>query len=293
MSVLLRCARLPFLLLTVSCGWLAVALVIVVAGKPVDPVVVLPTLLGAVCAHLCVNLLNEYQDYSSGLDLATERTAFSGGSGALPAAPEMAVTVLVVALIMAALTMLAGAWLLWQTGPSLLPIGMLGLLIIFCYTDLLNRQPIACLVAPGLGIWLIVTGTSVALTGSYNESIMLVALVPFLLTNNLLLLNQFPDMAADKRVGRRHLPIAFGVHVASQVYILNAILAFLLLIALVHTGHVLPGALLALVMLPVAVMAWQGARKHGESLGAHPIYLASNVLVAVATPAIIGAAILA
>ena len=44
-------------------------------------------LLGALAAHVAVNTLNEYQDFHSGLDRVTERTPFSGGSGALPAQP--------------------------------------------------------------------------------------------------------------------------------------------------------------------------------------------------------------
>jgi len=40
---------------------------------------------GLLLAHISVDVLNEYFDYKSGVDLATVRTPFSGGSGALPA----------------------------------------------------------------------------------------------------------------------------------------------------------------------------------------------------------------
>ena len=39
---------------------------------------------GLLLAHISVDVLNEYFDYRSGVDLKTERTPFSGGSGALP-----------------------------------------------------------------------------------------------------------------------------------------------------------------------------------------------------------------
>ena len=39
---------------------------------------------GLLLAHISVDVLNEYFDYKSGVDLNTSRTAFSGGSGALP-----------------------------------------------------------------------------------------------------------------------------------------------------------------------------------------------------------------
>ncbi|MHC4434712.1 MAG: UbiA family prenyltransferase, partial [Planctomycetota bacterium] len=42
------------------------------------------TMLGLVLAHASVNILNDYFDYKSGIDLETPRTPFSGGSGLLP-----------------------------------------------------------------------------------------------------------------------------------------------------------------------------------------------------------------
>ena len=39
---------------------------------------------GTLLAHMSVDVLNDYFDYKSGLDLDTERTPFSGGSGLLP-----------------------------------------------------------------------------------------------------------------------------------------------------------------------------------------------------------------
>ena len=42
------------------------------------------TTIGLVLAHASVNVLNDYSDYKSGIDLETTRTPFSGGSGILP-----------------------------------------------------------------------------------------------------------------------------------------------------------------------------------------------------------------
>ncbi len=195
------------------------------------------------------------------------------------------------ALATAGLTIVAGVYLLGQTGPAILPIGVLGLLLVFLYTDILNRHPVACLIAPGLGIWLIVIGTVVALTGSYDLSAMLIALVPFLLTNNLLLLNQFPDIDADMRVGRRHLPIAYGPRTASQVYLVSAVSAYFAVLLLVMTSELARLALLALLTLPMALIAWSGARQHQKLIGRFTMYLALNVLAALLTPLLLGLAL--
>ena len=40
---------------------------------------------GLVLTHASVNILNDYFDFRSGIDQATKRTPFSGGSGILPA----------------------------------------------------------------------------------------------------------------------------------------------------------------------------------------------------------------
>ena len=41
--------------------------------------------IGLVVLHMAVNILNEWSDMRTGIDLETERTPFSGGSGTLPA----------------------------------------------------------------------------------------------------------------------------------------------------------------------------------------------------------------
>src|SRR4030042_4202682 len=40
---------------------------------------------GLLLCHISVNVLNDYFDYTSGIDLEVRRTPFSGGSGILPA----------------------------------------------------------------------------------------------------------------------------------------------------------------------------------------------------------------
>jgi 1,4-dihydroxy-2-naphthoate octaprenyltransferase len=68
-----------------------------------------------------------------------------------------------------------------------------------------------CWLAPGLGFGpLMVMGTEVALAGQYTLEGFVASLVPFFLVNNLLLLNQYPDIEADKAVGRRHFLVVYG-----------------------------------------------------------------------------------
>jgi len=41
-------------------------------------------MIGSLLVHMTVNVINDYHDYVDGIDLNTQRTPFSGGSGVLP-----------------------------------------------------------------------------------------------------------------------------------------------------------------------------------------------------------------
>jgi 1,4-dihydroxy-2-naphthoate octaprenyltransferase len=147
-------------------------------------------LLGALLAHVSVNTLNEYLDFKSGLDLNTSKTPFSGGSGTQPENPAALTAVLTTELASLAGTAAIGLFFVLQSGTGIIPIGLCGLLIIASYTDWINRHPIICLIAQGVGFgFLMVLGTHVVLQGSHSTTPIIVAAVPFFLANNLLLLN--------------------------------------------------------------------------------------------------------
>jgi len=187
-------------------------------------------LVGAVLGHIAVNMLNEYQDFRSGLDSMTQRTPFSGGSGALNSQPQAANMVLkVFALIMLLLTTV-GVFLIQQTGWLLLPLGLLGLVLIVGYTRYITKMPWLCLIAPGIAFGpIMVVGTYYALTETLSGLVVLLSLVPFFLVNNLLLLNQIPDLEADKEVGRFNILMQLGLEEGIQIYAAFTWLAFIAL----------------------------------------------------------------
>ena len=73
-------------------------------------------LTAALAAHISVNTFNEYFDLRSGLDLNTQRTPFSGGSGALPQHPEMARAVLAMAVCSLLVTAAIGLYFIREHG---------------------------------------------------------------------------------------------------------------------------------------------------------------------------------
>jgi 1,4-dihydroxy-2-naphthoate polyprenyltransferase len=250
-------------------------------------------LLGAISAHISVNTWNEYYDFISGLDLKTEKTPFSGGSGALPSHPESADSVRRLALMSLLFTIVIGVYFMLIGGGHILPIGIVGVVLILAYTQWINRFPWLCLIAPGLGFGvLMVVGTHVILTGGYQQLPWRESLVPFFLINNLLLLNQYPDMDADASVGRNTLPIALGVDNSNLVYALFMLFAYASIMVFSLTGAFPKSSLIALGALPFSVYALFGAMRHGSRVQTELRYLAANVVAAMLAPLLLAISLL-
>ena len=285
---LLQTIRPSFLVLSPVCVFLGTATAMAAQGR-VDTATLVLVMTAAVCAHVSVNTLNEYADFRSGLDLVTIRTPFSGGSGALPADPAMANAVLFTGMFTLSATTAIGLYFISSHGTLIVPVGIVGLGIILAYTRWINRWPLLCLIAPGLGFGiLMVTGSHFVLTNTVSVTAWLAALIPFFLVNNLLLLNQYPDIEADRSIGRYHLPIAYGTTISSTVYGLQSLSAGLVILAAVHFSHFPRSSLLAALPLLLSLYSLAGALKHGSSNGQHPKFMAANVAVTLSVPFILG-----
>ncbi len=288
----LQATRPPFLVLSPVCVFLGTSTAIA-AGGDIDTTTLLLVIIAALCAHVSVNTLNEYHDFKTGLDLLTTKTPFSGGSGALPQNPAVASLVLAVGLAALLLTTAIGIYFIANNGPLLLVLGVAGVVIILTYTRWLNRWPLLCLIAPGLGFGVfMVIGTHLVLAGSSSTAAWLASLVPFFLVNNLLLLNQYPDIEADRSIGRKHLPIAYGTTVSSYIYGLFSLAAYAVILAGKNNGNFPTLGLIALLPVVLSLYALRGALRHGGRIGTCPRYLAANVAATLLTPLVLGIAIL-
>ena len=97
----------------------------------------------ALCAlllwHISVNLLNDYFDYQSGIDLRTQRTVFSGGSGTLPSRQLSADLVLRFGLLTFALAIPLWVYLATAKGWPLVLLLLIEGLIVLLYTPVLTK----------------------------------------------------------------------------------------------------------------------------------------------------------
>jgi 1,4-dihydroxy-2-naphthoate octaprenyltransferase len=284
--------RIPFVILTPACVFLGFGSAVWTKGG-VNLFHLLLVLIGAISAHISVNALNEYADFKSGLDFKTTRTPFSGGSGTLPRRPEKARVALVTSMTAFAITGLIGLYFVYAIGFMLLPLGVLGALVILSYTMWLTRNPLLCLIAPGLGFGpLMVMGTGFVLSGGYSWTAFLSSLVPFFLVSNLLLLNQFPDVEADRRVGRRHVPIVLGKRVSTLIFGVFLLPSYFSIALGVYLKHMPPASLIGLVSIVVAIPTLVGVFRWADDTRKLLPYMGLNVTLVIATPILVGIGLL-
>lgn len=291
-SKIIATSRPKFLILTPCCLSLAVAYA--VAEKiPINYLHLVLIFIGALAAHASVNMFNEYGDFSSRLDFHTQRTPFSGGSGTLPAAPELAQSVWVAAVFSLLLTVAIGLYFIWVRGWGLLPVGSLGILLVYFYTHQITRSPVLCLIAPGLAFGpLMISGAYYVLSGHYSVSVFTASSIVFFLVNDLLLLNQFPDLEADKHAGRYHLPIVIGREKSAWVYVFFLAAAYLMLMASIWFSFLPLFSLMALLSLPFAISAAKIALEYAENIENLKPALPLNVAVTLMMPVLMAVGII-
>ena len=284
MGIWLKEIRLPFLLLG-PVSVLVGTSVAVWEGIDINAFYLVLAFIGALLAHIAVNVLNEYFDYTSGVDFKTVRTPFSGGSGMLTEGLLNPRSAYILGVACLAVDIGIGGYFIYLYGAAIIPLGVVGVAVIYFYTTHLTKSPLICAIAPGLGFGpLMVMGTYFALTSEYSLAAGLAAIVPGFHVSNLLLLNQFPDVEADASASRRHLPIVIGKKGSSEVYALLIVAAYVALLASVLVKELPYMALFGLLTLPLSLVAVQGALKYYDQIEKLVPVMGRNVLLTLLLP---------
>ena len=218
------------------------------------------TLLLALLAHAGINVLNDYYDHLNGTDEANSGRLYpyTGGSRFIQNGVLTPVQTLAYGLILFALVVAGGVWLIGQSGTGLFWIGLAGLFIGWAYSAAslkLNARGLGegCVAA---GFLLIVAGADFVQRQGFAVQPWLAGLPYALLTTNILFINQFPDREADAQTGKRHWVVRLAPEQAARMYALIALAAALDLLAGVVAEALTPWALLSLAgMLPSVAAA--------------------------------------
>jgi len=244
-------------------------------------------LAGLVALHVAVNVFNEIADFRTGIDLETVRTPFSGGSGTLPSGALGTGAAYVVGALATASGLAAGLYFLGLYGPDLVPLLGVGALCVLGYSDLFTRIGLGELAA-GLGLGgLAVWGAAFVQCGSAGKTALAAAVPAFLMTFDLLLLNEFPDETADRHGGRRNLVLLLGRRRAALVWAAAAVAAPAVILLAVFLrwlpGPAIVAALPSLVLIPG--LRWATSRPETDvpvpALGANVAWnLTTNAVLA-------------
>jgi 1,4-dihydroxy-2-naphthoate octaprenyltransferase len=157
------------------------------------------------------------------------------------------------ALTCAAIGGTIGVYFALDLGWGFVALMALGAAAVLLYSDVLARAGLGELFA-GLGLGALPVWGAAWVQGREPGPAALWAGVPaFLMTFNLLLLNEFPDEEADRQGGRRNLVLLLGRRHAAWVYALAAVSVPLSLALAVALGALPPPALVA--ALPSLMLA--------------------------------------
>jgi 1,4-dihydroxy-2-naphthoate octaprenyltransferase len=242
---------------------------------------------GLVLTHASVNIINDYFDFKSGIDLVVKRTPFSGGSGMLPAGMLTPRQALWFGSGSLAIAIPIGIYFIVVSGWLLLPLLLIAALFIILYSPFILKRPWPEWSAGvGLGV-LPILGLYFVQTGAYTWQALVASIPSFFLVHNLLLLNEFPDTEADVKANRKTLPLTIGKKNAGIFYTVVAILVYVWIFAWVMAGVMPAWTLLALLTIPLAIKAINGALHSADPSRLMP-GMASNVMMVLATQLLLG-----
>jgi 1,4-dihydroxy-2-naphthoate octaprenyltransferase len=232
---------------------------------------------GLLLWQISVEALNDYFDYRSGVDLRTRRTPFSGGSGILPAHLLRPESVLTFGLLIFALAVPIWVYLIIVKGLLLLPLIGVGAVCVLLYTPVLTRWRLGE-ISSGLGLGILpILMFYFIQTGGYTTEVVVASIPCGILLFNVHLLNEFPDVEADKVGKRKTIPIVLGRAKASWIYLAGAITVYAWIVAWVAVGVMPMAALLSLLTIPLAIWAARGALGYKDRILFTPALWANSL----------------
>jgi len=240
-------------------------------------------LAGVMLAHLSINVINDYFDYKSGLDLKVRRTPFSGGSGILPAGLLDAKDAYLFAVGCLILGGVIGVYFVLTTGWMLLPLIVTAAFTIYFYTTHLSHWFVGE-VFTGLNFGpLMVLGGYFIQTGRYSLSALASGVIPGILIATLLFLNEFPDLEVDREAGRRNAVIRLGRERSSKVYVLLITSVYAWIVACIIIRLMPVTMLAAFATIPLAVKAARGVLRDYRDVEKLIPAMGTNVMLVLTT----------
>jgi len=206
--------------------------------------------------------LGEWNDLE-GDRLNQNFNAFSGGSRALVKGllPPQVALYLGYGCLMGAMVM--GLWLYvrYRTGPWTLLLGGIGVFSGFFYSGRPIRWAYRGLGEILIGFcysWLPIATGFYLFSGFFNQEIFFLSIPVGLSIFNVILINEFPDEEADRKIGKKNLVVRFGKERMAELYLgISILVGFSFLKVILLFGRT-PIWFLLLSIFPLLGLLWSG-----------------------------------
>ena len=216
LSAWLRVIRIRFLLSSV----IAVSVGLAISWWQTNQIDFLHALLtfgGVLALHASVDLLNDYWDYKRGIDLQTQRTKISGGTGVLPEGLLKPSQVYKAGILFLVVGSIVGSYFVIIDGVIIAILLAFAVLSIYFYSTKIVDLGLAEFFVAVKGT-VIVLGTYFIQSSQITTPSIMGGIAVGVLSSLVLFITSFPDHDADKAKGRKTLVILLGKKKATNVY---------------------------------------------------------------------------
>lgn len=224
------------------------------AGGQFDVAAALLAVLATALVHAGANVINDVGDELGGTDrVNTERIfPYTGGSRFIQNGVMSLSQMRRFGVGLVAVAMLLGAVLAWLKGPTVVMMGLVGIVLGVAYSlpplKLASRGVGELTIAAGFGA-LPVMGAAWLQSGRFDLAALLVSVPTAMWVTAILLINEVPDLRADAIAGKRTWPVRFGVGGTRVIYVLLQVIALAASLAMVWRGQLHWGVLVLAVAL--------------------------------------------
>jgi len=263
LSLWVRVIRVRFLLASV----IAVSVGLAInwtQNNSIDVFAALLTFAGVMALHASVDLLNDFWDYKRGIDTSTKRTKMSGGTGVLPEGLLKPSSVYRAGIAFLIIGSGIGVYFVMTDGIIIAVILAFAILSIYFYSTKIVDSGLAEFFVALKGT-MIVLGAFFIQSSQLTIDVVLAGVIVGVLSSLVLFIASFPDYTADKSKGRKTLVIVAGKRKATRIFWAFPIISLGALIFGVYSQLFPISSLLALVPIPLIILAGIGLRKNYEN----------------------------
>lgn len=248
--------------------------------------------LFALLMQVAANFINDLFDFLKGTDgeerLGPERACAQGWIGQRAMKGGIAVTLALACLVGLTIVWASGQWVcigengewvvLWKNVAALGIVGIACVFFAFLYTTMLSYCGLGDVLVYVFFGFVPVAGTYFVLSGTLSPAVWWVGAAQGLVTDTLLVLNNYRDRDTDRTAGKRTLIVTFGETFGSIFYLAQGILAVVCTLMLFAYGH---NGLLTLLYLPIHIQTWRTMTRihHGRELNKVLGLTARNILL--------------